>query len=52
MYSVMTNEQLAQAGQRKVSPRAGLKEIEGVGEARIKKYGEAVLEALATTPAG
>ena len=52
VYSVMTNEQLAQAVQRKVSTRAGLKEIEGVGEARIKKYGEAVLEALTTTPAG
>ncbi len=50
VYSVMTNEQLAQAVQRKVSTRAGLKEIEGVGEARIKKYGEAVLEALTTTP--
>ncbi len=47
VYTVLTNEQLAQIIQKKVGSKAGLKEIEGVGEARVEKYGEAVLQALA-----
>lgn len=50
VYAILTNEQLAQVVQRKVTSRAGLKEIEGVGEARIEKYGEAVLAVLAPRP--
>ena len=46
VYAVLTNEQLAQAVQRKVTSKAGLKEIEGVGDARIEKYGEAVLAVM------
>ena len=47
VYTVLTNEQLAQIIQKKVSSKAALKEIEGVGDARVEKYGEAVLETLA-----
>lgn len=44
VYAVFTNEQLAQVVQRKIDSKAGLKEIEGVGEARVEKYGDALLK--------
>ena len=47
VYAVLTNEQLAQVVQKNVQSKAGLKEVEGVGEARIAKYGEALLQLLA-----
>ena len=50
VYTVLTNEQLAQMVQKKVSSKAGLKEIEGVGEARVEKYGEGVLRVLVFNP--
>jgi len=46
VYTVLTNEQLAQMVQNRVNTKAGLKEIEGVGEARAEKYGAALLELL------
>jgi superfamily II DNA helicase RecQ len=46
VYTVLTNEQLAQIIQKKASSKAALKEIEGVGEARVEKYGDAVLHVL------
>ena len=49
VYTVFTNEQFAQMVQKKVSSKTGLKEIEGVGDARVEKYGEAVVQLL-TTP--
>ena len=50
VYTVLTNEQLAQMVRKKVSSKAGLKEIEGIGEARVEKYGEAVLRELVFNP--
>jgi superfamily II DNA helicase RecQ len=50
VYTVLTNEQLAQMVQRKVSSKAALKEIEGVGEARVEKYGAALLERMVFNP--
>ena len=50
VYVVFTNEQLAEMVKKKVSTKAGLKEIEGVGESRIEKYGDAVLERLVFNP--
>jgi superfamily II DNA helicase RecQ len=50
VYTVLTNEQLAQMVQKKVTSKAGLKEIEGVGDARVEKYGTAVLERLVFNP--
>lgn len=46
VYAVLTNGQLAQVVQKKITSKAGLKEIEGVGEARMEKYGEALLRQL------
>jgi superfamily II DNA helicase RecQ len=42
VYTIFTNEQLAQMVQKEVRSKAALKEIEGVGEARVEKYGEAI----------
>jgi superfamily II DNA helicase RecQ len=52
VYAVLTNEQLAQVVQKKINSKAGLKEIEGVGDARVEKYGDALLQFLGelTTP--
>jgi superfamily II DNA helicase RecQ len=50
VYTVLTNEQLAQIVQRRIQTKAGLKEIEGVGDARVEKYGDAVLERLVFNP--
>jgi superfamily II DNA helicase RecQ len=52
VYAVLSNEQLAAIVQKKAASKAALKEIEGVGEARVEKYGDAVLQvvALATAP--
>lgn len=43
VYAVFTNEQLAQIVQRRVDTLAALGEIEGVGPARLARYGAAVL---------
>src|SRR5271157_3702380 len=50
VYAVLTNEQLAQIIQKRVSSKTALKEIEGVGDARVEKYGDAVLERLVFSP--
>lgn len=43
VYNIFTNAQLAEMVKRKVYTKAGLSEIQGVGEARIEKYAEPVL---------
>ncbi|MEI8043058.1 MAG: HRDC domain-containing protein [Verrucomicrobiota bacterium] len=47
VYAVLSNEQLAAIVQKKVTTKAGLKEIEGVGEARLEKYGDALVQVVA-----
>ena len=42
-YALFTNDQLAEMVQRRVTSAAALREISGVGEARVEKYGEAFL---------
>ena len=46
VYTIFTNEQFAQMVQKKVNSKTGLKEIEGVGDARVERYGEAVVQLL------
>jgi superfamily II DNA helicase RecQ len=46
VYTVFTNEQLAQMVQNRVTSKAALEKIAGVGDARIEKYGPRVLEML------
>jgi superfamily II DNA helicase RecQ len=50
VYVVLSNEQLAQMVRIRVTTKVGLKEIEGVGDARIEKYGDALLERLVFNP--
>jgi len=46
VYMVFTNEQLAEMVRRKVASKEGLEKIEGVGPARVDKYGAKMLELL------
>lgn len=46
LYNVFMNDQLAAMVQNRVVSKNGLKSIEGVGEGRIAKYGDAVLSIL------
>jgi superfamily II DNA helicase RecQ len=46
VYAVMTNEQLAEMVRMEVGTLEGLRKIDGVGQARSEKYGEALLAAM------
>jgi superfamily II DNA helicase RecQ len=46
VYAVMTNEQLAQIVQNRVTDRQGLGKIPGLGDARIEKYSDRILEVM------
>jgi superfamily II DNA helicase RecQ len=46
VYTVFTNEQLAQMVKGRVTTKTALEKIAGLGDARIEKYGERVLEVL------
>lgn len=50
VYAVFTNEQLAEIAQRRVSTLAELGDIDGIGAARLERYGAAVIALLQTTP--
>lgn len=52
VYAVFTNEQLAEVARRRVGTLAALGEIEGVGPARVQRYGQAVLDRVRAAPAG
>lgn len=45
-YSVFTNEQLAEIVRGQVASLSALKAINGVGDARVEKYGQDMLAAL------
>ena len=46
VYGVCANEQLAEVAKRRPASLAELQEIDGLGEARLGKYGEAFLEVV------
>ncbi|MBN2308520.1 MAG: HRDC domain-containing protein [Candidatus Hydrogenedentes bacterium] len=46
VYAICTNEQLAQIARRRPASVEELREIEGLGEAKCAKYGEALLAAV------
>lgn len=50
VYAVLTNEQLALIVQQRCRTAADLGRIEGVGDARVEKYGGRILEILAALP--
>ncbi len=45
-YAVMTNEQLAEVSRRRPATLAGVREVAGLGEARVEKYGALILEVV------
>ncbi len=45
-YALFTNEQLAEMVTRRVSSLADLQGIDGIGEGKVKRYGEAFLAEL------
>ena len=45
-YAVLTNEQMAEMVKRRVQNATALREIAGIGDARIGKYGERFLRLL------
>ena len=46
VYTIFTNEQLAQMVQTKATSKSALEKIAGVGDARIDKYGARMLEVI------
>jgi superfamily II DNA helicase RecQ len=46
VYTVFTNEHLAQMVQQQVATKADLEKIVGVGDSRVEKYGPRILQAL------
>lgn len=46
VYAVCTNEQLSEMAKRRVDSLSALQQIEGFGEAKAAKYGNAFLEVL------
>ncbi len=50
VYTILTNEQLAKIAEKRITTKADLREIEGVGDARVKKYGEAVIKIVSEFP--
>lgn len=47
VYTIFTNEQLAQMVIAKATTKAALEKVEGVGDARVSKYGGRMLDVLA-----
>ncbi len=46
VYTIFTNDQLAQMVQGRLAAKADLEKITGLGDARIEKYGERMLAIL------
>lgn len=51
IYAVFTNEQLAEIARRNVDTLTALGEIDGIGPARLERYGAAVISVVQATPA-
>lgn len=47
VYAWFTNDQMAEMVTRRAASASALREIAGIGEARVEKYGEPFLKALA-----
>lgn len=47
VYAIFTNDQLAKIAGRRVASKGELQEIDGIGEAKVNKYGKSVLAIVA-----
>ena len=52
VYTIFTNEQLACIARKRVKTPSELKALEGVGEARVSRYGESVMKIVAEAEKG
>ena len=50
VYTVFTNEQLAEIARNRCDSKAALQKIAGVGNSRVAKYGQLVLEVVQKEP--
>jgi superfamily II DNA helicase RecQ len=46
VYAIFTNEQLAEIAKNQITTKAGLENVDGIGGARLSKYGEGLLNFL------
>ena len=52
VYTIFTNEQLATMVEKEITTKSGLQQIDGIGEARVNKYGVQVLKIIAEQSQG
>lgn len=48
VYTVFTNDQLAQIAKHRIATKSGLEKVDGVGGARLSKYGDSLIRFLET----
>lgn len=48
VYTVFTNEQLAEIAKNRIVTKNGLEKVDGIGGARLSKYGDALIRFLET----
>ena len=46
MYTIFTNQQLAEMVTLRVTSKTSLREVDGVGDARLSKYADVILPIL------
>jgi hypothetical protein len=46
IYTIFTNEQLAEIAKNRIVTKSGLEKVDGIGGARLSRYGDAVLRFL------
>jgi superfamily II DNA helicase RecQ len=49
VYTIFTNEQLSNIARQRPTSKANLEQITGIGDARVEKYGPAVLAVVGST---
>jgi superfamily II DNA helicase RecQ len=47
VYTIFSNEQLAMIAENRITTKTALLKIDGIGDARVKKYGDEVIQVIA-----
>ncbi|KPA12378.1 HRDC domain-containing protein [Candidatus Magnetomorum sp. HK-1] len=47
VYTIFTNEQLANISEKRIQSKSNLQKIDGIGEARVNKYADTVIKIVA-----
>jgi len=48
VYTIFTNEQLAEIARNRIRSKSGLEKVDGIGGARLTKYGDPLIQFLLT----